>query len=122
MTTLEVGKKLVELCTAGKAHEAKETLYSQDICSSEAGGPPGQPRTVQGLKAIMAKSQWWQDNHTIHSASCEGPWPHDDQFIVRFKFDVTFKPENKRFVMEEAALYTVSNGKIIREKFFYAVG
>ncbi len=122
MTTVEIGKKLVELCTAGKMQEAVETLYSQDVSSTEAGGPPGQPRTVQGLKGIATKSQWWRDNHTIHSAKCEGPWPHDDQFIVRFTFDVTHKPDNKRFVMEEAALYTVSNGKIVDEKFFYGMG
>ena len=41
MTTLEVGKKLVELCNQGKNMEAMETLYAQDICSVEAGGPPG---------------------------------------------------------------------------------
>ena len=122
MTTLEVGKKLVELCNAGKAKEVHETLYSTDISSTEAGAPPGQSRVAQGTKAVNAKSQWWNDNHTIHSSSCEGPWPHDDQFIVKFKFDVTFKPENKRFTMEEAALYTVSNGKIVSEKFFYSMG
>jgi hypothetical protein len=122
MTTLEVGKKLVELCSVGKMHEAAETLYSQDISSLEAGGPPGQPREVSGMKAIIAKGQWWESNHTVHSASVEGPWPCDNQFIVKFKFDVTFKPENKRFTMEEAALYTVSNGKIVREVFFYSMG
>ncbi len=122
MTTLEVGKKLVELCSQGKNHEAQETLYSQDITSVEAGAPPGKERESQGLKAIAAKSQWWAENHTIHSAVIEGPWPHDNQFIVKFKYDVTFKPENKRFTMEEAALFTVSNGKIVKEQFFYAMG
>jgi hypothetical protein len=122
MTTLEVGKKLVELCNQGKTQQAMETLYSQDICSVEAGGPPDQPRVMSGIKAVSGKAQWWNDNHTIHSAACEGPWPLDDKFIVKFKFDVTNKPSSKRFVMEEAALYTVSNGKIVREEFFYSMG
>lgn len=122
MTTLEVGKKLVELCSQGKAKEAHETLYSQDITSVEAGAPPGKARESEGIKAINAKSQWWAENHEIHSAKVEGPWPHDNQFIVRFTYDVTFKPESKRFTMEEAALYTVSNGKIVKEQFFYAMG
>lgn len=122
MTTLEVGKKLVELCSQGKSKDAHETLYSADITSVEAGAPPGQSRVATGLEAINGKSQWWADNHTIHSAKVDGPWPHDDQFIVRFTYDVTFKPENKRFTMEEAALYTVSNGKIVKEQFFYTMG
>jgi hypothetical protein len=122
MTTLEVGKKVVELVNAGKTQEALETLYSHDILSVEAGGPPDQSREAHGLKALAGKSQWWNDNHIVHSASAEGPWPHDNQFIVKFKFDVTFKPQNKRFTMEEAGLYTVQNGKIVNEKFFYSMG
>jgi ketosteroid isomerase-like protein len=35
---------------------------------------------------------------------------------------VTFKPDNKRFTMDEAALYTVANGKVVKEEFFYTMG
>lgn len=122
MTTLEVGKKLVELCSAGRSKEVHETLYSVDIVSVEAGAPPGQDRESHGIKAINAKSQWWADNHTIHSSKVEGPWPHDNRFAVKFTYDVTNKPSNKRFTMEEIALYTVQNGKITREEFFYSMG
>jgi hypothetical protein len=121
MTALEVGKKLVELCKQGKNKEAMETLYSQDICSVEAGGPPGQDRVAQGMKAVAAKGAWWYENHTIHSSVTEGPWPHDDRFIVKFVYDVTNKPSGKRFTMEEMALFTVCNGKIVREEFFYSM-
>ena len=46
----------------------------------------------------------------------------DDRDLVRFtggEFDVTFKPSGKRERMEEVGLYTVDNGKIVREHFFY---
>jgi multidrug efflux pump subunit AcrB len=33
--------------------------------------------------------------------------------------DVTFKPTGKRNAMEEMALYTVNDGKIVHEQFFY---
>jgi hypothetical protein len=122
MTALEVGKKLVELCKQGKNQEAMETLYSQDICSVEAAAVPGMDRVAQGLKAVAAKGKWWNENHTIHSSTVEGPWPHDDRFIVRFVYDVTNKPSNKRITMEETALFTVCNGKIVREEFFYSMG
>lgn len=120
MTTMEIGKKLVELCSKGQNKEAMESLYSQDIVAVEAGAPAGQSREAKGLQAVLGKASWWADNHIVHSSKVEGPWPHDDRFIVRFTYDVTFKPASKRFTMEEAALYTVANGKIVREEFFYS--
>lgn len=50
------------------------------------------------------------------------PWPHDDKFIVGFKMDVTNKPSGQRMTMEEMGLYTVKNGKIVSEAFFYSGG
>jgi hypothetical protein len=122
MTTLEVGKKLVELCNQGKQKEAMETLYSQDIASIEATSMPNMPAEMHGMKAVLGKAQWWNENHVIHSSVAEGPWPKGDQFVVKFSFDVTNKPSSQRFKMEEAAVYTVQNGKIVREEFFYTTG
>ena len=51
-----------------------------------------------------------------------GPYPHDDRFAVRFVYDITHKPSQKRMVMDEVALFTVSNGKIVKEEFFYTAG
>jgi hypothetical protein len=76
---------------------------------------------VTGIDAVLAKGQWWMDNHEVHSAKIGGPWPKGDQFVVTFTYDVTFKPASRRFVMEEAALYTVRDGKIAREEFFYTM-
>jgi len=80
---------------------------------------PGSPAEVRGLKAVMEKGKQWMDNHEVHGAKVEGPWPNGDRFVVRFSYDVTNKPSGKRFQMEEAALFTVDNGKIVREEFFY---
>jgi hypothetical protein len=51
-----------------------------------------------------------------------GPWPHDNRFIVGFQIDVTNKPSGRRMYFDEVGLYTVENGKIIREEFFYHLG
>jgi ketosteroid isomerase-like protein len=121
MTVGEVAASLIELCKQGKNHEAMTSLYATDIVSIEAGGPPGESREVHGLEAAMAKGQWWVDNHEVHSADVTGPWPNGDQFIVRFKYEVTFKPDGRRFPLDEMALYTVKNGKIVQESFFYGM-
>ena len=122
MTTLEVGKKLVELIKQGENLQAIKTLYSQDIVSVEASSMPNMPAEMNGMDAILGKNKWWVDNHEVHSANCEGPFPHGDRFIVRFNYDVTNKPSGKRMQMDEAALYTVQDGKIVREEFFYSMG
>lgn len=121
MSTLDIANKLVGLCKQGKNTETK-VLYSEEVVSIEAFAPPGGQTEVKGLAALQAKSKWWMNNHEIHSAVVTGPWPNGDRFIVGFQYDVTHKPSGRRIKMEEAALYTVENGKIVREEFFYAGG
>ncbi len=121
MTTKEVGTKLVELCRAHKNAEAMQTLYASDIVSVEAGAPPGQEATQHGLSACLAKSKHFAEANEVHAAKIEGPFPNGDRFAVMFDYDMTRRADNKRFQMTEVALYTVANGKITREEFFYAM-
>jgi hypothetical protein len=119
MTTMETANRLVALCSEGRSEEALDTLYWADAVSIEAMAPPGGEAISKGIAAIKAKGQWWVSNHEIHSAVVAGPWPHGDQFIVGFKYEVTFKPTKTRIVMEEMALYSMAKGKIVKEEFFY---
>lgn len=123
--TLAVGTRLVELCREGKTMEAIDTLYSHHIVSIEAASGPNMPARMEGIEAIKGKATWWEANHEVHTAEAEGPFPHGDRFIVRFKYDVTAKGgpmAGKRFIMDEAGLYTVKDGKITLEEFFYTMG
>ena len=121
MTTQEVADQLVKLCSAGQFNEAVESLYSPDIVSMEAGAPPGQSRETKGIEGVRAKGKWWADNHEVHSAVVEGPLVAGSHFAVTFKLDVTFKPQSKRFTMEEIGVYKVVDGKIAYEEFFYSM-
>lgn len=120
MTTNEIAKRYVELCRANQQKEILEKLFSQDVVSVEPGAPPGMSPEARGIAAIAAKSTWWADNHEVHSAKVDGPWPHGNRFIVRFTYDITHKPSGNRFTMDEAALFTVEGEKIVREEFFYS--
>ena len=125
MNTFEIGSKLVDFCSQGKDLEAIETLDSTNIVSVEAVANPNFPQRIEGIEAVRAKAQWWIQNHDIHSAQVRGPFPHGDRFIVFFKYDITPKDgpmKGQRIQMDEAALYTVKDSKIVKEEFFYQMG
>ena len=121
MSTQEVADKLVKLCQEGKFMEAGDALYSPDIVSIEPAAPPGQSRESKGIDAVRAKGKWWVENHEVHSSKVEGPLVAGPYFSVVFKLEVTFKPQNKRFAMEEIGIYKVVDGKIVSEEFFYSM-
>jgi ketosteroid isomerase-like protein len=121
MSTMDIATKLVDLCKQGKNPEAR-ALYAADAVSVEAFAAPGMEREAKGLAAIEAKGEWWRANHEVHSALITGPWPNGERFIVGFQYDVTIKASGQRMTMDEVGLYTVANGKIVREEFFYAGG
>jgi ketosteroid isomerase-like protein len=113
------------MCREGKWMEATNALYGPHIVSIEPHAPPPMKARVEGIEAVRGKAEWWEQNHTVHHAEIEGPWPHGDRFIVKFKLDVTSKAgpmAGKRFTMEEAGLYTVKDGKVVEEQFFYHMG
>ena len=117
--TAAVAEELVSFCRAGRNIDAINTLYSPDIVSVESMSSEQMPREQKGIEAIRQKNQWWADNNEVHSAEVDGPFVGEDKFATYYKFDVTFKPTGKRELMEEMALYTVKDGKIAREEFFY---
>jgi ketosteroid isomerase-like protein len=117
--TATIAEELVSLCRAGRNTDAINSLYSPDIVSVESMGNEAMPREQKGIDAIRGKNQWWAENNEVHSAQVDGPFLGDDKFAVYYNYDVTFKPSGKRNNMEEMALYTVNDGKIVREQFFY---
>lgn len=122
MSTLEIANKLIDLCRQGRHAECLATMYADHAVSVEAMAMPGTGQESNGLAAIKGKSEWWVNNHEVHSAVITGPWPNGNRFVVGFNYDVTNKPSGQRMQLDEVGLYTVENGKIVREEFFYGTG
>jgi len=101
MSVIEIGKKLVDLCNAGKGLEAVETLYDEKIVSIEGQGSDELPQRMEGIEAIKGKNTWWSENHQVHSAMAAGPYCGQKMRLV------------------EVGLYTVADGKIVQEEFLY---
>jgi hypothetical protein len=115
----DLSKDLVTLCRQGKFLEAIKKYYGNDIVSVESMSTPNMPAEVKGIEAVTQKNKSWVENHQVHSAEVNGPYVGEHRFAVEFKFEVTPKGSDKRHVMQEVALYTVQNGKIVHEHFFY---
>jgi SnoaL-like domain len=120
-STASIAQELVTLCRAGRNLEAINKLYSPKIVSIEPVGSEELPAELTGIDAIRGKNEWWFANNEVHSSQAIGPFVGEGQFAVKYAFDVTAKPSGQRFQMEEMALYTVKDGKIVREQFFYHV-
>jgi hypothetical protein len=120
-STASIAQELVTLCRAGRNLEAINKLYSPKIVSIESVGTESAPAELTGIDAIRGKNEWWFANNEVHSSETTGPFIGEGQFAVKYTFDVTAKATGQRFQMEEMALYTVKDGKIVREQFFYNV-
>lgn len=118
---VEIGRQIVALTNAGNADAALDRYYDEKIVSIEGQGSDEMPARMEGLEAVRGKSAWWHDSHEIHSSTATGPYcgHREDQFVVRFDMDVTFKPTGERHQMEEVGLYTVRDGRIVQEEFLY---
>jgi len=121
MTVLEIGKDLVALCAAGKYAECGDKYWSDDVVSIEAGSPGGGDAVTRGKAAVHGKGEWWANAHEIHSTEAHGPYVNGEQFGVRFVMDITVKETGARMTMDELGLYTIADGKIVEERFFYAM-
>lgn len=117
MSTQDIANDLVALCKAGKFDEAGEKYWADDVLSVEA--MPGDMAQMRGKDALRGKSEWWNNAHEIHSSEVEGPYVNGDQFAVRFKMDLTQKESGQRIQMDEVGIYTIKDGKIAEERFFY---
>lgn len=119
-TPMEVGRSLVGMFNAGQFAEIEAKWWNPREITSVEG--VGVSMAWTGKPAVEAKNHEWMSDHVIHGASAEGPFVGASGFAVRFRMDVETKSTGERRVMDEVGVYTVKNGKIVREEFMYGVG
>ena len=116
MDTKIIADAFTALCVNGEFIKAGQIYWSDDIVSCEA--MPGDMAELKGRAAVEAKGVWWHMNHDVHSVKVEGPYVHGHQFLLRFTMEVTPKG-GARMTMDEMGLYSVLEGKIVEERFFF---
>lgn len=116
----DIGRDLVAHFNAGK-NDAELWAKHFNFKALESIEGLGVGMKWVGGKAVEAKNQWWISDHVVHGARAEGPFVGSTGFAVRFTMDVETKSTGTRETMNEVGVYTVQNGKIIREEFMYGV-
>ena len=122
MSTEEVAKKVVELVRKQAWHEALDALYDKNIVSVEAHAMGGESPEKRGIEAVRGKTDWWVSNIQVHSVRVSEPFVAHDLFVVQYDLDFTDKNSKQRTQASEVGVYTVKNGKIVREEFLPRVG
>ena len=117
MSTEEVAKKVVELTRKHAWHEALDTLYDKNIVSVEGYTTDGTSPETRGIEGVRGKTDWWVNAMEVHSFKVHGPFVAHDRFVVQYDADVTDKSSKQRRQISEVGVYTVKNGKIVREEF-----
>ena len=121
MNTEEVAKKVVELVRKQAWYEALD-LYDDDVVSVEANAMGGGSPETRGKEGVRGKVDWWVNAMEVHSFKASEPFVAHDRFVVQFDADVSDKKTKERSQLSEVGVYTVENGKIVREEFLPRVG
>lgn len=117
MTTKDTADAFTALIKTGDFDAVGERFWADDVVSLESGEGP--MARVAGKDAVRAKGEWWSANHEVHGFEVEGPFVNGDQFAVVFRMNITPKQTGERVQMDEIATYTVRDGKIVEERFYY---
>ncbi len=116
-TPRQIGQAVVEHFNRGGADRELWDKYWHPGAESIEG--EGMAMSWRGRKAIQAKGEWWSANNTVHSARAEGPFVGATGFSIRFRMDTQDKSTGKRTNHDEIGVYTIQNGKVVREEFMY---
>jgi SnoaL-like protein len=117
MNTEQVAKKVVELTRKQAWHEAVDTLYAKDIVSVEARSMDGGSPETRGIDGVRGKVDWWVDEMEVHNLKVGGPFVAHDRFVVQYDLSVRNKKTGEKMELSEVGVYTVKDGKIVREEF-----
>lgn len=114
MTIEQMAKDFTQAVAEDRAEDYK-AYWADDIVSLEP--QDGPMARVEGRDALLEKHAWWDANAEVHSSTAEGPFVFGDQFAIRYDMDVTM--DGQRNQMGEVGVYTVKDGKVAEERFFY---
>ncbi len=79
----------------------------------------GDGMDFKGRPAVEEKHRQWAETVTCHAVKAHGPYATPNGFCIRYELDAEAKDGSwPRMQMDEIGVYTIEDGKVVREEFF----
>jgi ketosteroid isomerase-like protein len=114
LTTKDAVAELVEMVLQGKALEAFDRFYADDVSMQENNAAP-----MLGKKANRAREEeFFGGIETFHAGKAPVVLADGDTAVINWVFDVTMKGR-PRSTMDQVAVQQWRDGQIVSERFYY---
>lgn len=113
----EIGQAVASMLRSGtKDPDIWDAWWDADrITSIEGDGS-----TWTGRKALEAKAEAWEAENEVTSFEVKGPFVGATGFAMHYAVGLKNRKTGDAMNMTEVAVYTVENGKVVREEFMYS--
>ncbi len=113
----EIGQAVASMLRSGTKDPAIwDAWWDADrITSIEGDGS-----TWTGRKALEAKAEAWEAENEVTSFEVKGPFVGATGFALHYTVGLRCRKNGDTMNMNEVAVYTVENGKVVREEFMYS--
>ena len=119
-TTADVARAYTALLLAGEFAAAGERFWAADIKSIEPRDSPGGcVAEAIGIHAARAKTARWFEAQRIDDLTIDGPFVTGNQFALFMDMMITNRASGNSQPFTEIAIFTVRDGRITEERFFY---
>jgi ketosteroid isomerase-like protein len=113
----ELDKQLNDDVLSGKAMEAFEKYYADDVVMQENSEEPRRGKDANR----KAEEEFFSSVEAWNGGSVKASAVNGDVSFSEWEMDITFKG-GKRVKMSQVAVRHWKNGKIVNERFFYDKG
>ncbi len=116
----DVAWEFTDMLRQGQFVAARERFWAADVRSIEPHDlPDGIASEVSGIEAARVKTERWFGSRNVSDVSIDGPFVTGNQFALFLDMMIGGQPNGTHQPFTEIAIFTVRNGQIIEERFFY---
>lgn len=116
----EVARDFTMMLRQGQFMAARERFWATDVRSIDPHDLPGGiAAEVSGIEAARAKISRYLASRNIRDLSIDGPFVTGNQFALFLDMMIGGKPDVPDEPFTEIAIFTVRDGHISEERYFY---
>ncbi len=116
----DVARDFTFMLRQGQYAAARERFWAADVRSIEPHDlPDGIAAEVSGIEAARAKTARWLGSRHIHDLCIDGPFVTGNQFALFLDMMIAGPANGADQPFTEIAIFTVRNGQISEERYFY---